>query len=150
VHNRQDHAECSIVIAAGVDRIWSLVSHPEWFICHGQDVPAVIDGVEPGDRVVLDDRYGSLVIHMVTLHQPSYAAFRWEQRGHRDEQGPRPTLVEFWVTAEDGEGTASVRVRESFFDFTGMTSEQCRDVLEDNAAGWAAALTETKSYLEQA
>jgi hypothetical protein len=150
VNSRQEHAECSVVIAAGVDRIWTLVSHPEWFICHGPEAPAVIDGVEPGDRVVLDDRYGSLVIHMITLNKPSYAAFRWEQGGHRGEQRGRSTLVEFWVTAEDGVGTASMRVRESFFDFRGMTGEQCRDVLEDNAAGWAAALTEAKFFLEQA
>ena len=150
MNSRQEHAECSVVIAAGVDRIWGLVSHPEWFICHGQEAPAVIDGVEPGDRVVLDDRYGSLVIHTVTLHKPTYAAFRWEQGGHRDEQRARPTLVEFWLRAEDGEGVVSVRVRESFFDFAGMTGEQRREVLEDNAAGWAAALTEAKSHLEQA
>jgi hypothetical protein len=54
------------------------------------------------------------------------------------------------VTAEDGEGTPSLRVREIFFGFTGMTSEQCRDVLEDRAAGWAAALTKAKCHLEQA
>jgi hypothetical protein len=63
--------------------------------------------------VVLDDRYGSLVIHMVTLHKPIYPAFRWEQRGHRNEQRARRTLVEFWVTAEDGEETAFVRVRSN-------------------------------------
>ncbi|MCU1565240.1 MAG: hypothetical protein JWQ56_177 [Pseudarthrobacter sp.] len=77
MNGRQEHAECSAVIAAVVGRIWSLVSHPEWVICHGPEAQAVIDGVEPGDRVVLDDRYRSPVIHMVTLHEPSYAAFRW-------------------------------------------------------------------------
>lgn len=46
-----------------------------------------------------------------------------EQGGHRDGQRARPTLIEFWLTAEDGEEKVSVRVRESFFDFTGMTSE---------------------------
>jgi hypothetical protein len=46
VNSRQEHAECSIVIAAGVDRIGGLVSHPDWFVCHGPEAPAVIDGVE--------------------------------------------------------------------------------------------------------
>ncbi|MFF1252775.1 hypothetical protein ACFVYC_09840 [Pseudarthrobacter sp. NPDC058329] len=142
-----DYVECSIVIAVGADSIWPLVSRPEWFITRTAVPPVVIEGNRPGERVVLDERYGALAIHTVVLCQPRYAAFRWVQQTPEGEDMMRPTLVEFWVGA-DGDGMCSLRVRESFFDFTGMAEVQRRDALDDNAAGWSGALAEAKAYLE--
>lgn len=147
MNERADYVECSISVAVGTDCIWLLVSHPERFITRTATPPLIIEGTRPGERVVLDERYGVLAVHTVALHQPRYAAFRWAPQSPEGEEMTRPTLIEFWVTA-NGDGTTSLRVRESFFDFAVLTEGQRRDALEGNGAGWSAALSATKAYLE--
>lgn len=89
-----EYVECAVRIQAGEGRTWMLASRPEWFISRARDCPPVLEGDMPGDRVVLDDLYGALVIHTVALDERRYAAFRWGQETSDGQATAPSTLVE--------------------------------------------------------
>ena len=109
-----DKVERSITIAAGVERVWDLVTRPGWWINGGEVVEHRIE--RDGDLCrVHDPACGEFEIRIVALEPRTYAAFRWRSDGvSRSVDGPT-TLVEFWLD-DHGDGTVTVRVVESGFE----------------------------------
>lgn len=125
-----DSVERSISIAAGVERVWDLVTRPGWWINDGDVTDHRIE--RDGDLSrVHDPSCGEFEILTVALEPRTYAAFRWRSDGvSRSVAGPT-TLVEFWID-DHGDGSVTVRVVESGFG----TEENRRG----NDEGWRQEL----------
>ncbi len=118
-----DSVERSILIEAGVPRVWDLVTRPGWWINDGEITDHRVERDGDVSRVT-DPVCGEFEIRTVKLEPRSYAAFRWNSHGPA-------TLVEFWLT-DHGDGTVTVRVVESGFE----TEENRRE----NDKGWLQEL----------
>lgn len=129
-----DSVERSIVIDAGLERVWDLVTRPGWWINDGEVVDHRIE--RDGDRYrVHDPTCGEFEIRTVTLEPRTYAAFRWRSDGEsRSVDGPT-TLVEFWLD-DHGDGSVTVRVVESGFSALDSPEEARRA----NDKGWRQEL----------
>jgi len=138
-----DRIERSIAIAAPVERVWSIVSEPGWWINEGTLRPHRI--VDAGDGVVVvhDQTHGAFRIRTERLDPPRYAAFRW--LGREDEKGAG-TLTEFWV--EDADGGVTLRVVESGLE--NVPESEREAYLRDNAHGWETELTAAQTAAQPA
>lgn len=149
-----DRIERSITIAAGVGRVWSLVTRPGWWINDGE-VPAAQSG-PPGEasqagpgahRIerdgdlcrVHDPTCGEFEVLVVALEPNRYAAFRWRSDGVTRSVGGPTTLVEFWLD-DHGDGTVTVRVVESGFEGLDSSAETRRANRDGNEKGWRQEL----------
>jgi uncharacterized protein YndB with AHSA1/START domain len=140
-----DSVERSILINAGIDRVWPLVTRPGWWINDGDVVDHRIE--RDGDLCrVHDPVHGEFQILVVKLEPRTYAAFRWRSDGvTRSVDGPT-TLVEFWLD-DHGDGTVTVRVIESGFDDLDSPADVRRANREGNDTGWRTELGALKRAL---
>lgn len=129
-----DKVERSVSIAAGMERVWDLVTRPGWWINNGEVVDHRIE--RDGDLCrVHDPTHGEFEILGVKLEPRTYAAFRWRSDGvTRSVDGPT-TLVEFWLD-DHGDGTVTVRVVESGFDGLDSAEDVRRTNRAENDKGW--------------
>ena len=139
----QDRIEREIVIDAPLERVWSLVSEPGWWIG---------DGDRSGQRrwkegdldIIEDPRHGRFPLQTVAIEPSRYVSFRWVLEPANDgEPKPTTTLVEFWVGERDG-GTV-VRVVESGF----ATLPNAEDAVKGNTEGWIFQMNVLKTDAER-
>jgi uncharacterized protein YndB with AHSA1/START domain len=133
-----DSVERSILINAGIERVWDLVTRPGWWINDGEVTDHRIERDSDLCRVH-DPACGEFEILVVKLEPLSYAAFRWRSDGQtRSVDGPT-TLVEFRLD-DNNDGTVTVRVVESGFDGLDSPDDVRRANREGNDAGWRQEL----------
>jgi uncharacterized protein YndB with AHSA1/START domain len=142
--------ERETVIAAPVERVWSLLTEADhvgkWF----SDSGAEID-LRPGGAMVLRwAEHGTGRARIVDVDPPRRFSYRWAPI--REHWGEEPTeanstLVEFTLDAED-DGTR-LRVVESGFEALEGTDEQRRTSLEGNTGGWETQLGNVRKYAER-
>jgi uncharacterized protein YndB with AHSA1/START domain len=139
----QDKIEREIVIEAPLERVWTLVSEPGWWIG---------DGDRSGQRrwkegdldIIEDPRYGRFPLQTVAIEPSRYISFRWVFDGEDERQREHiSTLVEFWVD-EHVNGTL-VRVVES--GFASMPNGE--QAVEGNTKGWETQLDILKAAAER-
>jgi uncharacterized protein YndB with AHSA1/START domain len=131
----QDRIEREILIDAPVERVWSLVAEPGWWIGDG-DRSAQRRRREGDLDIIEDPRYGVFPIRTEKVEPRDYVAFRWlPVEGPSEESS---TLVEFTLREQDG-GTL-VRVVESGFAALSVSDEERRKRVEGNTKGWEAQL----------
>jgi uncharacterized protein YndB with AHSA1/START domain len=127
-----DRIERQILIDAPIERVWSLVSEPGWWIGDGDRSGHVV--TREGDLVVVDDpRYGRFPVLPVSADAPGYVSFRGAYPGE-DPRKDTTTLVEFFLTEQDG-GTL-LRVVESGFAAMPLTAAERAEAVEGNTQGW--------------
>ena len=145
-----DKIERETVIAAPVERVWTLITEAEhvgrWF----GDAGAEID-LRPGGAMVFRwSEYGTSRGTVVAVEPTSRFAYRWAPfgRGRGDEpvEG-NSTLVEFTLEPE-GDGTR-LRVVESGFAALDGTDEQRAEWLQGNTGGWEQETDELREYAEK-
>ncbi|NUP47214.1 MAG: polyketide cyclase [Catenulispora sp.] len=140
----QDRIERETLIAASLDRVWSLVTDSGFWIAP-TGVPAVV-----GETTVTHhDEYGDFPVSVEKVDPKSYVAYRWASafEGHELQAG-HTTLVEFTLTPE-AEGIR-LRVVESGFSALDAPEEQRRGGLRDNTEGWPQVLDALKKNAEEA
>ena len=140
-----DRIEREIVIAAPVERVWSVVTEAEhvgrWFGDAGAEVE-----LRPGG--VFRCRWGEHgTVHGVVerVEPPNVFSYRWARPVGAEVNPGNSTLVEFTLTPE---GSATrVRVVESGFrELTGSDEERAKYAGE-NTEGWRSELAELASYV---
>ena len=142
-----DRIEREILIQAPLDRVWNLVSEPGWWIGDGDRSSQVV--TREDDVVIVDDpRYGRFPVLQVSADAPHHVGFR-----STDDPAQRPghensTLVEFFLTEQDG-GTL-LRVVETGFAALPIPTEQRTAALEGNTEGWRQQLGFAKRDAERA
>jgi uncharacterized protein YndB with AHSA1/START domain len=142
--------ERETVIAAPVERVWSLLTEPEhvgrWFCDAGADID-----LKPGGEMVMRwAEHGVGRARIVDVEPPHRFSYRWaairEHWGEEPDDG-NSTLVEFTLVRE-GEGTR-LKVVESGFEKLEGTEEQRREAHEGNTEGWEVQLGNVKGYAER-
>jgi uncharacterized protein YndB with AHSA1/START domain len=131
----QDTIERQISVGAPKERVFDALTDPDklakWF-------PDAVEGqVAAGERPVFDfGEYGKQRIYVVAADRSDYFAFRWVSSSEGDFMGDAleapSTLVEFWLSDEDG-GTL-VKLKES--GFASLPEAVAQKSLSDNSGGW--------------
>lgn len=144
----KDRIVRDIVIDAGLDRVWDLVTRPGWWV--PADVEPPVDRA-PGHRTVRESaKHGRYPVEVVRLDPRTYAAFRWaSQFPGQDPEPGRSTLVEFDVAPADG-GGVRVTVTESGFASLDAPEEVREEGLRGNTEGWRLELDSLRDRAQRA
>jgi uncharacterized protein YndB with AHSA1/START domain len=141
-----DRIEQEIIIGAGQERVWDLVTRPGWWVPDEQNEQGAPDRTHGSLTVRESAAWGRFVIEVVRLEPMSYAAFRWasEFPGETPAQG-NSTLVEFFVKPLSDAET-SVTLVES--GFTGLPDDRRAAARQANTGGWQEELASLKERAE--
>ena len=142
----RDSVEREVFIKAPVERVWSFVSMPGWFIDDGSERAVTGDAT---NAVVELASKGKFHVKTVKKVADSYVAMRCVWTASSDDEEPdehNSTLIEFTLAAEPG-GTR-LRVVESGFKNLGLSAEARRKQIEGNARGWTEALETARKRAE--
>jgi uncharacterized protein YndB with AHSA1/START domain len=134
----QDTIEREILINAGLNRVWELVSEPGWWIGDGDD--AGRQRSTEGELEVIDHpKFGRFPVKVESVEPQRYLAFRWASEFRGEEPvGDKSTLVEFWLTEqEDG---ILLRVVESGFASLALPADGRDHAVKGNTDGWRQQL----------
>jgi len=145
-----DHIREQILIAAPVERVWSILTEGQflgsWF---GNGEPAQVD-LRPGGMIIFDHGvHGALPARIEKVDRPCQLSYRWSQ----GDAGTEPTdsnatLVVFTLDSV-AEGTV-LRVVESGFDsLSDLSAENVQERRGANEQNWPGKLDFMRSYVEQ-
>jgi uncharacterized protein YndB with AHSA1/START domain len=141
-----DRIEREILINAPVERVWKLVSEPGWWIGDGDRSNQTV--TRRADVVIVEDpRYGRFAVLPVSADAFRYVAFRGTVDTGEVPTEDTSTLVEFFLTEQDG-GTL-LRVVESGFTLA-VPVDQRAEAVEGNIKGWEVQLDHAKLVTERA
>ena len=142
----EDRIERETLIAAPLERVWSLVAQPGFWVADEAGLPGAV-AREGESMVAKNAHHGDFPVRVEKVEPPTYLAYRWASAFPGEElREDNSTLVEFTLTQE-GDKTR-LRVAESgFAALTG--SEEFRDqAVKDNTGGWPQELDALKTRAE--
>jgi uncharacterized protein YndB with AHSA1/START domain len=141
-----DRIERETLIAAPLERVWSLVAQPGFWVADEATLPGTV-AREGESMVARNTEYGDFPVRVEKVEPPTYLAYRWASAFPGEElREDNSTLVEFTLTAE-GDKTR-LRVVESGFASLGGPEELRKKAVEDNTGGWPQVLDALKTRAE--
>jgi uncharacterized protein YndB with AHSA1/START domain len=141
-----DRIERETLIAASLDRVWSLVTVPGFWVDRGSLAGTELR--EGATMLAVEPKYGEFPLRVEKIDPPTYIAYRWASSFPGQElREDNSTLVEFTLTAE-GDKTR-LRVVESGFASLAGTEEDRRKAVEGNSDGWPQELDALRKRVEQ-
>ncbi|MEU2833590.1 SRPBCC domain-containing protein [Streptomyces lavendulae] len=143
----QDRIERETLIEAPLERVWSLVTEPGFWVAEPEQVAGTV--AREGESVLAKNaQYGDFPVRVEKVEPPTYVAYRWASAFPGEQlRGDNTTLVEFTLTPE-GDGTR-LRVVESGFAALAGAEELRAKALEDNTGGWPQVLDAFKKRAEE-
>ena len=142
----EDRIERETLIAAPLERVWSLVTQPGFWVAEEADL-AGTEAREGESMVATNAQYGDFPVRVERVEPPTYVAYRWASAFPGQElRADNSTLVEFTLTPE-GDNTR-LRVVESGFAALAASEELRRRALEDNSGGWPQVLDALRARAE--
>lgn len=142
----EDRIERETLIAAPLERVWSLVTQPGFWVAEEADL-AGTEAREGESMVATNAQYGDFPVRVERVEPPTYVAYRWASAFPGQElRADNSTLVEFTLTPE-GDKTR-LRVVESGFAALAASEELRRRALEDNSGGWPQVLDALRARAE--
>ncbi len=143
----EDRIEREALIAAPLERVWSLVAEPGFWVADKASLPGTV--AREGETMVAKNlEYGDFPVRVEKVEPPTYLAYRWASAFPGAElREDNSTLVEFTLTAE-GDKTR-LRVVESGFAALAGSEELRRNAVRDNTGGWPQELDALKTRAEQ-
>jgi uncharacterized protein YndB with AHSA1/START domain len=143
----EDRIERETLIAAPLDRVWSLVAQPGFWVADKASLPGTV-AREGESLVAKNSKYGDFPVRVEKVQPPTYLSYRWASAFPGEElHDDNSTLVEFTLIAE-GDKTR-LRVVESGFAALAGSEELRRQAMNDNTGGWPQELDALKSRAEQ-
>lgn len=142
-----DRIERDTLIAASLERVWSLVNEPGFWVADEASLAGTV--AKEGESVVAKNaQYGDFPVRVEKVEPPTYVAYRWASAYPGEElRDDNSTLVEFTLTPE-GEKTR-LRVVESGFAALAGSEEVRSKAIKDNTGGWPQVLDAFKTRAEQ-
>jgi uncharacterized protein YndB with AHSA1/START domain len=142
----EDRIERETLIAASVERVWSLVAEPGFWVADEGSVSGMV--AREGESLVAKNaEYGVFPVRVERVVPPTYVAYRWASAFPGEElRADNSTLVEFTLIRE-GDRTR-LRVVESGFAGLAGSAELRGRALKDNAGGWPQVLDAFKARAE--
>jgi uncharacterized protein YndB with AHSA1/START domain len=142
-----DRIERETLIAAPLERVWSLVAEPGFWVADKASLPGTV--ARQGESVVARNaEYGDFPVRVEKVEPPTYLAYRWASAfPGEDLREDNSTLVEFTLTRE-GDQTR-LRVVESGFAALAASEELRSQAVKDNTGGWPQELDALRARAEQ-
>ncbi|MFD5556416.1 SRPBCC domain-containing protein [Streptomyces sp. NPDC127068] len=143
----QDRIERETLIEAPLERVWSLVAEPGFWVADKASLPGTV--AREGEEVLTKNpEYGDFPVRVEKVEPPTYLAYRWASAFPGAElREDNSTLVEFTLTPE-GDKTR-LRVVESGFAALAGSEELRGRAVSDNSVGWPQELDALKTRAEQ-
>jgi uncharacterized protein YndB with AHSA1/START domain len=143
----EDRIERETLIAASLERVWSLVAEPGFWVADKASLPGTV--AKEGELMVAKNaEYGDFPVRVEKVEPPTYLAYRWASAFPGEElREDNSTLVEFTLTRE-GDNTR-LRVVESGFAALAGSEELRRQAMKENTGGWPQELDALKTRAEQ-
>ena len=143
----EDRIERETLIAAPLERVWSLVAEPAFWVADKASLPGTV-AREGESLVAKNPEYGDFPVRVEKVQPPTYLAYRWASAFPGEElREDNSTLVEFTLSSE-GDQTR-LRVVESGFAGLAGSEELRSKAMTDNDGGWPQELDALKSRAEQ-
>lgn len=140
-----DRIERDTLIAAPLERVWSLVTAPGFWV--GDDAAGTA-AVEGQSVVAKNPEFGDFPVRVEKVEPQTYVAYRWASAYPGQEpREDNSTLVEFTLTQE-GDKTR-LRVVESGFAALAGSDEVRAEALKNNNSGWPQVFDAVKARAEQ-
>jgi uncharacterized protein YndB with AHSA1/START domain len=142
-----DRIERETLIAAPLERVWSLVAEPGFWVADKASLPGTV--ARQGESMVARNaEYGDFPVRVEKVEPPTYLAYRWASAfPGEDLREDNSTLVEFTLTRE-GDQTR-LRVVESGFAALAASEELRSQAVKDNTGGWPQELDALRARAEQ-
>jgi uncharacterized protein YndB with AHSA1/START domain len=142
----EDRIERETLIAAPLERVWSLVAQPGFWVAEEASLPGTV-AREGESMVAKNAEYGEFPVRVEKVEPPTYLAYRWASAFPGAElRENNSTLVEFTLSP-DGDKTR-LRVVESGFAALAGSEELRSKAVEDNTGGWPQVLDALKKRAE--
>ncbi|MEE1768769.1 SRPBCC domain-containing protein [Streptomyces sp. JV185] len=143
----QDRIECETLIEASLERVWSLVAEPGFWVADKASLPGTV-AREGEELLAKNPEYGDFPVRVEKVEPPTYLAYRWASAFPGEElREDNSTLVEFTLTPEDDK--TRLRVVESGFAALAGSEELRGQAVRDNSVGWPQELDALKTRAEQ-
>jgi uncharacterized protein YndB with AHSA1/START domain len=143
----EDRIERETLIAAPLERVWSLVAQPGFWVADKASLPGTV-AKEGESMVAKNPDHGDFPVRVEKVEPPTYLAYRWASAFPGEElRQDNSTLVEFTLTPE-GDQTR-LRVVESGFAALAASDELRSQAVKDNTGGWPQELDALKTRAEQ-
>jgi uncharacterized protein YndB with AHSA1/START domain len=143
----EDRIERETLIAAPLERVWTLVAQPGFWVADPASLPGTV-AKEGESMVARNAEYGDFPVRVEKIEPPTYLAYRWASAFPGEElREDNSTLVEFTLTQE-GDQTR-LRVVESGFAALAASEELRAQAVKDNTGGWPQVLDALKTRAEQ-
>ncbi|MFI9543827.1 SRPBCC domain-containing protein [Streptomyces sp. NPDC052016] len=142
-----DRIERDILIEAPLERVWSLVAQPGFWVADKASLPGTV-AEEGASMVARNAEHGDFPVRVEKVEPPTYLAYRWTSAFPGEElREDNSTLVEFTLTQE-GDRTR-LRVVESGFAALAGSEELRSQNLKDHSQGWPLELDALRSRAEK-
>ncbi|WP_172386802.1 SRPBCC domain-containing protein [Streptomyces sp. MNP-20] len=143
----EDRIERETLIEASLERVWSLVAEPGFWVADKASLPGTV-AREGETMVARNPEYGDFPVRVEKVEPPTYLAYRWASAFPGEElREDNSTLVEFTLTPEGGK--TRLRVVESGFAALAGPEELRGQAVQDNTGGWQQELDALKARAEQ-
>ena len=143
----EDRIESEVLIAASLERVWSLVVQPGFWVADKASLPGTV-AKEGESMLAKNPEYGDYPVRVEKIKPPTYLAYRWASAFPGAQLSEdNSTLVEFTLTAE-GDRTR-LRVVESGFATLAGSEELRAKAAKDNSGGWPQELGALKTRAEE-
>ena len=143
----EDRIERETLIAASLERVWSLVAQPGFWVAEEASLAGTV--AREGESIVAKNpEYGEFPVRVEKVEPPTYLAYRWTSAFPGQElREDNSTLVEFTLTAE-GDQTR-LRVVESGVAALAGSEELRGQAVKDNTGGWPQVLAALRTRAEK-
>ena len=139
----EDRIERETLIEASLERVWSLVTEPGFWVA---DNPGAM-AVEGDSMVASNPQYGDFPVRVEKVQPQTYVAYRWASAfAGQPLTDDNTTLVEFTLIPE-GDRSTRLRVVES--GFAALAAGAGAQAHKHNSAGWVEVLDAFKKRAEQ-
>lgn len=138
----EDRIELDVHVATTMDRAWSVVGQPGWFINSGALTQHEVEWQGQNHVTVTDPDQGTFAFEVGAVDPPGYAAYVGINAGGNGAN----RLVEFRLTtADDG---VDIEVAESGFAAMNASAEERAAAYEQNTTTWRQQLQLVREFLE--
>ena len=143
-----DRIERDTLIDAALERVWSLVVVPGFWVADEAGEPGVV-AAEGESVLAKSPNLGDIWVRVEKVEPQTYVAYRWASAFPGEElRDDNSTLVEFTLSTE-GDKTR-LRVVESGFAGLGAPQEVRDTAVRHNTGGWSYVFDVVKKRAEEA
>lgn len=142
-----DRIERDTLIDAALERVWSLVVVPGFWVADEAGADGVV-AAEGESVLAKSPNLGDIWVRVEKVEPQTYVAYRWASTFPGEEpRDDNSTLVEFTLSSEGGK--TRLRVVESGFAGLGAPQQVRDDAVRHNAGGWAYVFDAVKKRVEE-